>query len=196
MRVLTGDQDPIIGLNEVQADPYRYLSPLQERFAEMATRAMVDILNVHEENVRLIVQEDEENSRSFVLTDGSSNGLYFGNYGKLLKMREEDSSVLFVDINGERIDTLSNTTYGVYWGMVCEAQHRGVIAPDSVALSHQSDLPWTATMLTGEPLTDEGLILVASVSSGAVSYVGFKPSRGGTSMRVRPSIAIPQANEL
>jgi hypothetical protein len=191
MRLLTGDQDQFLQLDEIQADPYSHLNMPQQRYAEAATRALVDIYQIAETDVRLVVENSRDTTRRFVLVDGSPNGRYYGNFGKILNLRSEDPDAFHVDIEGNLIDVLGNTTYGIYWHMVCEAIHRGNIAPDSVALSHQNELPWTATMLTGEPLTDDGLILVASVSSGAVSNVGFQPNRGGTSMRVRPSIVIP-----
>lgn len=188
---LSGDQDPISPLNEYQANPYAHMTDRQQAFAELATRAMVDTLGVNEEDIATVVEPSQEGIGRFVLIDRSPNGQYHGNYNQLVAKRQDDAGFLRAEVDGVLIDGLQQTTYPIYWAMICEAQHKGIIHPDSVALSHTNDLPWTATMLTGEPLTEEGQILVASVSGGAVSHVAFKPNRGGKSMRVRPAISIP-----
>lgn len=193
--LLIGDQDPIKPLDEYQADPYSRMTSQQQRFAELATQAMVDVLGIKEEDIATIIDPDHSELGRFVLIDRSPNGQYHGNFNQLTEKMKEDPNLLRVEVDGELINTIQQTTYPVYWSMICEAQHKGLIHPDSVALSHTNDLPWTATMLTGEPLTDEGKVLVASVSGGAVSNVAFKTSRGGQSMRVRPAIAIPHDAE-
>ena len=195
-QALSGDQDPIPPLDCVQLDPYNFMTPRQQAFAELAARAMVDMLGVAVDDVRTLAETNAVNASTFTLIDGSPNGQYHGNYQKVLDRRSEDPRFMVLDLADGQVDALENTTYKTYWTMICEAQHRGIVLPDSVALSHINDLPWTATMLTGESLNEEGLVLVASVSGGGVSRVGFRPNKGGKSMRVRSTVIIPQPEHL
>lgn len=195
--ILTGEHDPIGNYDYGSETFQSTLSDSdRERGTELVT-AMVSQLGILETDLRFVPEVVSRDRTNIVLIDGSPNGLHVGNYKSIMGKKSADKDWLTLNVGDRIIDTLESTTYGAYWSMISEARNRRVLLPDSVALSHTTDAPWTATMLTGEDLTDEGYIYVASVSSNAVSTVDHKPTRGGTSIRVRCSAVVgPMVRDL
>jgi hypothetical protein len=168
------------------------LSPEQYGYATEVAAAMAETLDIDRADIRLVVDEAPERGRRVVAIDGSPNGKHLGNYNRVVEQRSADESWYTIVVGGERVDTLGNTTEAAYRAMSADAASRGVPMPDSVALSHQNSEPWTATMLTGEPLTEDGKIVLASYSSGKVDTVGFRLDRGGRTIRVRPAVVVAE----
>lgn len=188
---LTGDQDQILDYPAPKSEEIvGLLTPSQQIIAEEAIRAMVDVLHINENHSRLIIGATGDGEKNISLVDTSPNGQHIGNFESIARNRQSNPDWYFLEFNDQRVDVLESMTYWTYWSMICEANSRGIVLQDSVALSHENDELWTATMLTGEALTDEGQILIASVSSNAVSNVGFRTNRGGRSIRVRPTVVI------
>jgi len=147
-------------------------------------------LGVEVEHQRLVIAEGISGLEAFII-DSSPNGLHIGKFSRIVQRRSQNPLWFTIELAGGYIDPLAYTTQAVYRAMIADAQERGeTVMPDSIELSHQNDIPWTATFLTGEPLTPEGQVLIASFSSDKVDVVGFNPDRGGVSMRVRPCVPL------
>lgn len=162
----------------------------QKDLLEKIAEEMSSKLGVAPEDQRLVALTRPEGQTVYVV-DASPNGQHIGRYSQILQRRQEDPAWFTIQVADQVVDPLADTTEEVYRAMVEDARMRGeTVMPDSIELSHQSELPWTATFLTGEPLTQEGEVLIASFSSDKVDVVGFNVNRGGVSMRVRPCINI------
>ncbi len=157
----------------------------------LARLCMSETLGVDKEQTRLITIESDSGIINSVIVDASPNGQHIGRYADIMAHRAERPDYYLLSILGVSVDPLAATTEKVYRAMIHALQQEGrTTMPDSVELSHINNVPWTATMLTGEELTEDGLIPIASYSSDKVDVVGFNPNRGGISMRVRPAVNI------
>ncbi len=187
--VLSGDQDPF-GHFEASSDHFLGLLSVEgNKLADVAIQAFVSF-GVKEGDVRFVPEIVADGSMKIVAIDGSANGLFLGRLPQILQRRADEPEWLTCKVNNERMDLLSATTYAAYWSMVSEARTRSLLLPDSVAVSHTNDEPWTATMLTGEKLPEPDRIHVASVSSNAVSSVSHNTKKGGKSIRIRLSMIV------
>lgn len=155
--------------------------------ADEVVGAFVTELGLDAENVRLVVDGSK-----VVAIDASPNGQHVGSFEQVVARRKEQPAWYFIDVAGEKVDVLAGNTDAAYRSMVRDAAIRGVPLPDSLSLSQQNGVPWTATMLTGEPLTEEGRIQVLSVNDGNVNRVDFELHRGGRTLRVRPAVVVSQ----
>jgi hypothetical protein len=167
-----------------------FLSPGQRAYAEGVVTAMVQELGIERRSIRLVLEDGSDRGRRVIAIDASPNGQHVGNYSAIIERRQANPDWYMIRVDGELVDALAGTTEAAYRAMVSDAWSRDVVAPDSLALSQQNDKPWTATMLTGEGPTGDGLVPVASVQNDTVSTFGFKPHRGGRSIRVRAAIVV------
>ncbi|HMT19154.1 MAG TPA: hypothetical protein PKD15_03915 [Candidatus Saccharibacteria bacterium] len=185
--VLLGEQDPIHALNQRSDDFLSMLSAGNQVRAEVVVSKMVDVSGIDGKDIRFVPENTENGVTQIVAIDASPNGLYGGKYNEIKERLLSDPQWMKIECNGQVIDLLSATTYAVYWAMICGARTENKVIPDSIELSQINDMPWTATMLTGEQLTEVGHIYVGSVSSNTVNTVDHRPNRGGKTMRLRPS---------
>ncbi len=169
------------------------LSPEDATSAQVIIDCMEEGLGIERNHVRLTRIDDSQSMAHVYAVDASPNGQHIGRYAQIVERRKADPRWYMLNILGITVDPLRNMTEVVYRAMIRDAQLRGESTmPDSVELSHLNKVPWTATMLTGEPLTEEGFIPIASYSSDKVDVVGFNPNRGGVSIRVRAAVYITQ----
>ena len=154
---------------------------------------MAESFAISRDDVRLVVVHDSAAGRSrIVAIDASPNGHHAGVYDRIMAERRDDPSFLTIEVDGETVDVLPASTEDAYRAMIEDARHRGRLLPDSLALSQQNDELWTATMLMGEPLMEDGLVPLLSVSGSTVNKVGFHRNRGGRSIRVRPAVVVAE----
>lgn len=149
-------------------------------------------LGIEPKDIYLVIEERQGHNSRVVAIDASPNGQHVGNYQTIRDRRKADANWYTIDIDGETVDVLSGTTESAYRAMIKATSSRGLAVPDSLALSQQNDEPWTVTLLTGEALTPDGQILAAAVQNDSVSVFGFRPNRGGRSIRVRPTVVVAE----
>jgi hypothetical protein len=176
-----------IGVSEAQDT----LTNEQQVYANIVMRSMSDALGLNLEEVRVVIDDSVEPPQA-VAIDASPNGQYIGLFSVIQSRRAEQPDWYTIEIAGQKIDPLASCTRGVYLAMIADARKCGErFLPDSLALNQQNGHVWTATMMTGEPLDDEGKILIGSSSSyNKVNFVGQDIHRGGKSFRVRPAVII------
>jgi len=166
------------------------LSPEYQELTELVIESMTTQLGLDTTDIQIVAVKGDGATKVYVV-DSSPHGQHIGRYSRIVEKRKEDSSWYTFELLGAQIDPLKGMDEAVYRAMIGQLITAGSkIIPDSIELSHSSDIPWTATMLTGEGLTGEGQIPIASFSSDKVDVVDFNPDRGGVSMRVRPAVLI------
>lgn len=163
----------------------------QQAYAVIAMKSMSDVLGLKLEEVRVVIDDSVQPPQA-VAIDTSPNGQHIGLFSAIQARRREDPEWYTIEIAGQKVDPLATCTRGVYKAMIVDARNRGVrFLPDSLALNQQNGHVWTATMMTGEPLDDEGKIWIGSSSShNKVNFVSQDIHRGGKSFRVRPAVVI------
>lgn len=161
--------------------------------ADTIIAAMTESLELDGSEVRLVIEEPSVDGRRITAIDASPMGQRIGTYAAIYERRATEPDWYMVEVDGQLVDPLAGCTRAAYNAMIADARSRGVLLPDSLALSQQSGELWTATMLTGEPLDDEGLVVIASSNSDdKINNVGFPLDRGGKSIRVRPALVVHQ----
>jgi hypothetical protein len=105
-------------------------------------------------------------------------------------MSDENDALFQVEVNGVTYDTRSGMTDEVYATKVEDARSRNVTLPDSAQLRDETGDLWTWTMLTGEPLTADGLVQFRSVGEGEVNRFITSPDHDFRALRVCPAVEI------
>jgi hypothetical protein len=165
---------------------------MRERTGTIVT-SMAETLELESGEIRLVIVEPREGSKQIAAIDASPMGQRIGTYKAIYERRAIEPAWYKIEVDGELVDPLAGCTRAAYNAMIADARVRGVLLPDSLALSQQTGQIWTATMLTGEPLDEDGLVILASSNSDdKVNNVGFPLDRGGKSIRVRPTIVVSE----
>ncbi|WP_354699938.1 hypothetical protein DSM112329_00196 [Paraconexibacter sp. AEG42_29] len=172
-------------------DPEEALDTGQTAWLAAAREALAAAFDIPSEKLRVVHVREGATTVVPVVIDSSPNGTFSGTYDHIIAARESDPTHLTVCVAGERIDVLVASTEAAYRAMMEAAGRRGGPLPDSLELSQVNGELWTATMVLGSGLQEDGLVPLMSSSGGAVNKVGFSPSRGGRSIRVRPALRIP-----
>ena len=171
------------------------LTDEQNAYSLLAIASLSETLGIKRDELRVVLDESN-GDRHAVVIDASPNGQYIGLFSDIIKKRSEDPDWYTIEVAGKIVDPLAGCTRGVYLAMIADARSRDErFLPDSLALNQKNGHVWTATMMTGEPLDEEGKIWIASSSShNKVNFVGQDIRRGGRSFRVRPAVKIGKVN--
>lgn len=182
------------GSADEPTSPEFLLSPEQRTYAKAAVTSMSETLGINREDIRFVQEETPERGRRVAAIDASPNGQHVGLYQHILEQRQADPDWYTIEIAGERVDLLAGCTEATYRAMIADARARGVaFLPDSLALNQHNGHVWTATMLTGEPLSSDDKVWIGSSSGGAkVNFIEHPINRGGRSFRVRPAVVVGQ----
>jgi hypothetical protein len=169
------------------------LSPEDAAHATKVVDAMAEKLSIERENIRLVLVETEEHGKQVVAIDASPNGQYGGSYNQVKSERAKKKGKYNITVDGSKIDTLAGTNDAAYRAMIADTKTQGTdLLPDSSPLSQENGEPWTATMLTGEPLTAGGDVRVRCVGDGKVDGGVYRPGYGHRLLRVRPAVVVAQ----
>ncbi len=105
-------------------------------------------------------------------------------------MSQNNDKTFQVEVNGVIYDARKGMTDETYYAKVEDARERGDILPDSHKMSVITDGIWTWTMLTGEPPTTDGGVLIRRVRAGLVVRSDTYIRRPNRIMRVCPVVEI------
>jgi len=166
------------------------LEPERAAWLARAREALSSAFDIPPQQLRVVDASDGSQSLPVVI-DASPNGTYAGTHDRIAERRKADPNHLTVEVDGEGLDVLEASTEAAYRAMMEDARRRGGPLPDSIELSQVNGELWTATMVLGDGLQDDGLVPLLSSSGGAVNKVGFHRDRGGKSIRIRPALRIP-----
>jgi hypothetical protein len=151
---------------------------------------------VSEATLRVVQAEKDSESQFVLIYTGA--GVDIGDHGKDYDkartynsvMASKNDEVFQVEVNGVTYDTRSGMTDEAYVAKVEDARNRDVTLPDSQQLRDETGDLRTWTMLTGEPLTADGLVLIRNVNEGQVGRNVDSPDDGDRTLRVCPAVVI------
>lgn len=104
-------------------------------------------------------------------------------------MSPADDQLFQVEVNGQVYDT-RGMRGKVYDAKVADARERGVALPDSEQLAQETGDVLTYTMMTGDPLTEFGVVQLRGVSGGVVRGYVTRPGSDDRCLRVCPAVDI------
>jgi len=184
---IAGAQVDVLPVDEAfrWGDVETQLTPEQKEKTELYVDALAKAFNMSKADLGLVVEETPEGAKRAVLIDTSLMGQYLGSYN-VIQMNGKG----WINVGGEEVNVLAGTTDAAYRAMIKDAKNRRVNnepLPDSSA-----NEIWTATMLTGEPLTAGGDVQFRRVYGGGVDRRVVLPDADVRVLRVRPAVVIAE----
>ncbi len=169
---------------EASADVKSLLTQEQKQKTELYVDALAKTFNMSKADLGLVVEETPEGARRAVLIDTSPMGQYLGSYDSI-----QMNGKGWINVGGEEVNVLAGTTDAAYRAMIKDAKKN---RPDQPLPDSSANEIWTATMLTGEPLTADGDVQFRDVGDGGVSRAVAPPDYDFRSLRVRPAVVIAE----
>jgi len=197
------NDDSVFGEGQFASEhAFNLMSPEQKILALKVRGAIIEKFSAYGvtvENLPVVMAEGSKGEATFSVVY-SGNGIDIGDkskdYDKARSynsvMSKKNDRLFVIELDGVKYDTRKGMTSAVYEAMIADAKEnqRDKPLPDSKQASEEAKDLWAWTMLTGEPLTADGLVRIRGVVGGEVHRGVNLPDYDDRFLRVRPAVEI------